>query len=335
MRNLWLALAGLAVSGTAQAAVIINLSGPTNGQISAGGDPLEDLVGPNINEVREEDGSLSRVSTIFNLTASGSEEANFLFKHDHFGFRTASGNAFTELSVELVNTSELETIPLIFVSQITPGHLATQTPAGSPASNASFRFEIELGDETLFLMDTELDGKTLLDSNANFLSFLQPSVFETETEIAYDWGAKNVVSQIGAIPGNESVTLTYRLTTFQSEASEDECAGAQVAFGDPRVRGGIDPSVALNFPSALAVEVPESVARQRVAQCDGGRLNPVIGLPFDPYLVTFQVFPRGTEVPQIPNPRPIDYTQVPAPGAMLLFGLGALALGAARRRLTN
>lgn len=220
---------------------------------------------------------------------------------------------------------------LRFDSQILPGHIASQNLRrnSNMVNQAEYLFNIFLnGSQTpIYKNYGEATNGALNFGDFPVLNGATPYAVSSEFEGAYaaDWGATNINLDLGIFAPGVSETLTYsqalyadirsNCSSFGGSNSLADCSGVSVAFGDPRLHGGI---------------VGANIAGH------GQPGSPLIGFQTNPSASYFHVVDFSAPLPPAPPPPVIpNYNppaRVPEPAALALLGMGALALVVRRRR---
>lgn len=271
---------------------------------------------------------------------------NFFFQNGGVGTGWSSGTSSSILFATITNNSRTAA-DLQLDSQITPGHLAARYVGGA-IGQAQFNFGVLEYDANnqpigspLYGANATLDLKTLALTSASATFNSLNGLRETHVgdAIAYDWSATNIAIDLGTFAGGQTRFFQYQLSSgvFVDPGPQvagprvPVCNGVQVSFGDPRTRGTSGGGAA-NVVAAARRFQPNGRSLPNAADCDAGRVNPFIGLPFGPYsgpLIT--VVAGGSPITQPTPDGPVNYS-VPEPATLSLFGLGALGLFARRRR---
>ena len=268
----------------------------------------------------------------------------FFFQNGGVATGYSAGGSSSILDVTITNNTRASA-DLQLDSQITPGHLAARYVGGA-AGSAGYAFSI--GEITgrnffpaLYTSNATLNLQTLALSSqsATFNTLNGLRVTHSKNAVAYDWSATNIAVDLGTFAAGQTRVFEYALDTSfligpgargTFNAPVPVCNGVQASFGDPRTRGG-NGGGAANVARPFGERGPSG---PNAANCDAGRVNPFIGLPFGPYSggALVSVVPGGSPLPAQPTPDgPINYS-VPEPSALALFGLGALSLMRTRRR---
>ena len=273
---------------------------------------------------------------------------NFFFQNGGVATGYSNGTSSSILFATITNDSEVST-DLRLDSQITPGHLAARYVGGA-GGQAEFNFgilEYNGNDQPigspLYSANATLDLQTLALSSHSATFDALNGLRETKIgdAIAYDWSATNIAVDLGAFAPGQTRFFQYQLSSgffvdpgqrIGGNAGVPVCNGVQVSFGDPKTRG--TNGGGSNAAAAARSVHPDGSLLPNAADCDAGRVNPFIGLPFGPYTGSLiSVVTAGSPLPTQPPPDgPIDYNLVPEPTAFALFGLGAFALVARRRK---
>lgn len=267
------------------------------------------------------------------VLTSSLNNGEFFFLHNGYCVGNCSVKLSTDIVFTLTNPTE-SPLAVRFDSLITPGHLATSNFFGASA--------LQRGN---YLFNVTQDTTRLYESNG--LNSLRPPfpTVRTSDEVPFnnllrtdnspdwnvlDWSATNLNIDLLPIGAGETTTLTYHsemliLTNDMTCRDTLECLGYQVAFGDPRNRGGTTLESARTASFAALAEP----------------LFPAVGAPYDLYRVSTAFVPQGSPLPPPPPQIPalfynVPYrplqAAVPEPATWGMMLIGFAAIGSITRR---
>lgn len=281
---------------------------------------------------------------------------SFYFLHNAFCVGSCYVDMLTTVEFTLFNSGS-EAVDLRFDSQITPGHLARQNFGDGPVEG-NFNFTIVDGAFTRpFAL--QLTGESANNSgtygttdptylttygNAVTLNGLSRQtsggleVFQGGAAPNYnllDWSATNIGIDLRTLYAGETRKVTFVLSTFirmENPCTQfADCAGLQVAFGDPRNTGSIN-NIGTLGDQFFDAGLPDDY-------------NPVVGAKYDPFRIQYAFTPQDiADTRATPDVIVHEYDGLyvpppaapgvpePATWAMLVLGFGTLGAAMRRRR---
>ena len=278
-------------------------------------------------------GAQAELGLNYNATA---DKDGFFFLHDHYCVGVCSTVSSTQITFDLFNDGDGREATR-FDSQITPGHLARIFGEGRKFGSFDFTVTQVIGDQTIELYHASGNvgpESISLDTGGLAYNGLTHTVDPSGKFEVYDWGTTNLNLPLNVISGFQRsqliYTATYQTTVLATCPDVTDCAGVEVAFGDPRNNGGvinISDSADLKDVDLNAVELT----------------RPVIGGLYDPVLVKYAFVPQGSDLPPPPDAAPHStYNRLfqsnvlavpePASWAMMLGGFGIIGTAIRRRR---
>lgn len=195
-----------------------------------------------------------------NYTSITAADASFFFLHNIQCKGYCSVGVFTTLTNTVTNTG-IDTVNLRLDSNITAGHLGLVQNSMSSSAGA-FQFNIF---ESKGGTDYQLYGAAgQISSTGASITTLDGSVFDGLTsykdpaQIGLDWNETELSAFLRPLAPGETTIVTYLSFTYLSAyglcSNVTLCDGVQVAFGDPRNRGGVMSAIAPDASKQLTTE---------------------------------------------------------------------------------
>ncbi|MEN2786543.1 PEPxxWA-CTERM sorting domain-containing protein [Sphingomonas qilianensis] len=268
IRQIWIMIAAvhlsLALSVEAQAAIVESLATTSNYSydFSPGLPGLNGGTGStNIFNIP---GSVPGRATDIkvNYTSLTAPDASFFFLHNIQCKGYCSIGVFTTLTNIVTNTGS-DTVNVRLNSNITAGHLGIVQNASTPSAGV-FQFGIF---ETRGSNDYQLynamgqvssSGASIATSDGSVFNAL--TSYQDPAQIGLDWQETELSALLRPLAPGETTIVTYRSVTYLSAyglcTNVARCDGVQVAFGDPRNRGGVISAVPAGQLESLGATQP-------------------------------------------------------------------------------
>lgn len=315
-----MAMAGLAVTGSASATVVETLSFSTTysygfapgANTNTGTDP--DLI---VQDVGSDPDQATDITFVYQTLAAS--DASFFFLHNIQCKGYCSVGITTYLTNTITNNGP-STVFLNLTSDITAGHLGLVRNDDTDSSGG-FQFDIT---ESLNGQDLQLYnavgsvsslGASITTSDGMDFANLIP--YQDDAQFGLSWDRTPLSVALSPIAAGETRVVTYRsitqLDSYGFCTDTSRCDGVQVAFGDPRNSGGIIGT--RSRIAAFALFEPE------FATFGAAPVVEPLGFVLD----------RGFDLAEL-RLQTVDVTPVPEPGTWAMMILGVGMTGAAARR---
>lgn len=255
------------------------------------------------------------------LGPNAAQATDVKFKYDTFALTDASFFFLHNIQCQgfcsvKVSTTVIDTISNIgstvadlrLDSNITAGHFGLVQNAKS-ASSGVFQFGVDQDlngtSKQLYqaVGNVSSAGATIVTSDGSVFNGL--TNYKDPTQIGLDWDATQLSLALGLLSPGETTTVSYTTVTYLNSygtcSDYNLCDGVQVAFGDPRNKGGV---VGLRSFGLTAASAKQPVGY-------------VLNREFDPAQVRLNV---------------VDLRAVPEPASWMTMLLGFGAIGSVIRR---